>query len=97
MARRPTAAGSALWRRAVVADMRRTQRAFPTSDGRARLDAVETGGPVEVSSGRLFRGLHLLGHRETADLFRATGRGERWFVLDADDRLTEQSPGQVTP
>jgi hypothetical protein len=77
--------------------MARVQRHFSTSGGRARLAAVEAGGAVMVSAGRLFRGLWVLGQRETADLFRATGRGERWFVLDTDDCLTEQSPEQVRP
>lgn len=92
MARRPQVRGSALWRRAVVADMRQVQRHFPTPWGAARLADVEAGDAVLVSAGRLLRGLARI-DPGTAELFRAVpGRPEAWFLLDEDDTLTEQAP-----
>jgi len=75
-------------RRAVLADMRHVQRHFPTSDGAARVAAVEAGAAVTVSAGRLFRGLLTMAP-EVADLFRARSGGETWFVLGEDNTLTE--------
>ena len=90
MARRPRSFGSRLYRSAVLADMRFTARSFPSEGLVASVRAVEAGAAVEVSGGRLHRGLLAIGEPGTADLFRARLGGERWFVLGSDDTLTEQ-------
>lgn len=92
MARRQArTTGTTLWRRAVIADMRRQRQAFPTQLLTTHLEAAEAGAPVRVTAGRLFRGLWLIGERDTAELFTpAAGHGRSGFVLGADDVLTEE-------
>lgn len=91
MARRAQrTAGQDLWRRAALTDMRRQRQAFPTELLVERISTLEAGGALEVSGGRLFRGLLLLGERATAENFSAVnGRGSSWFVIGNDDTLTE--------